>query len=130
MNRSIITGRIANDLQGYHNVDDTKKSYVRFKVAASRQYEKEAADFIPCVAFGKTAEFILDWFRKGDRIGVEGSIRTGSYEKDGKKIYTTEVNVANAEFVDDKKPATPRSNEAQEFSKPTPEEEAEGLPFM
>lgn len=125
MNRTILIGRIANDLQGYHNTDDPKRTYVKFKVAAQRQFEKEAADFIPCVAFGKTAEFILDWFRKGDRIGVEGSIRTGSYEKDGKKIYTTEVNVTNAEFVGDKKQA-----QDEGFSKPAPEEEPEGLPFF
>lgn len=124
MNRTILIGRIANDLQGYHNTDDPKKTYVRFKIAANRQYEKDTADFIQCVAFGKTADFILGWFKKGDRIGVEGSIRTGSYEKDGQKIYTTEVNVTNAEFTENKKPT-----QSEGFSKPTPEEE-EGLPFM
>ncbi len=80
-------------------------SVAKFRVACDRRYKKEGneqtADFISCVAFGKTAEFIEKYFSKGKRIALEGRIQTGSYEKeDGSKIYTTDVVVENVEFVE------------------------------
>ena len=63
----------------------------------------EGADFISCVAFGKTAEFIEEYFFKGMKAAVTGSIQTGSFEnKDGDTVYTTEVNVARIEFCEKK----------------------------
>lgn len=77
----------------------------KFRVACDRRYKKEGsdqtADFISCVAFGKTAEFIEKYFSKGKRIVVEGRIQTGSYEKeDGSKVYTTDVVAENVEFAE------------------------------
>lgn len=81
-------------------------SVARFTLAVDRRFKKEdgpTADFPRCVAFGKTAEFIEKYFSKGMRIGVTGRIQTGSYEnKDGVKVYTTDVLVENCEFVESK----------------------------
>ena len=74
-----------------------------FKIAIDR-IGSEDTDFIPCTAFGKTAEFVEKYFTKGMRVGVSGSIQTGSYEnKEGDTVYTTEINVKNVEFADSKK---------------------------
>ena len=80
----------------------------RFSLAVDRRraansQDAQNADFISCVAFGRTAEFIEKFFTKGRRIGVYGHIQTGSYtNKDGAKVYTTDVVVDEAEFVDSK----------------------------
>lgn len=89
----------------------------KFRVACDRRYKKEGneqtADFISCVAFGKTAEFIEKYFSKGKRIALEGRIQTGSYEKeDGSKIYTTDVVVENVEFVESANASTNRDKKA------------------
>jgi len=80
-------------------------SVTKFTVAVDRRYQKQGedrkADFINCIAWRQTAEFICRYFTKGRRIGVIGSITTGSYEAaDGHKVYTTDIDVDNAEFVD------------------------------
>lgn len=76
----------------------------RFSLAVDRAYRKDGeqgADFISCVAFGKSAEFIEKYFSKGRRIGLNGRIQTGSYtNKDGAKVYTTDVVAEHVEFVD------------------------------
>lgn len=78
----------------------------RFRVAVDRRIKTEggpSADFISCVAFGKTAEFIEKYFKKGMRIGLQGRIQTGQYDnKDGKTVYTTDVVAENVEFVESK----------------------------
>lgn len=80
-------------------------SITRFTVAVDKRYQKQGedrkADFISCIAWRQTAEFICKYFTKGRRIGITGSITTGSYEaSDGHKVYTTDIDVDNAEFVD------------------------------
>lgn len=81
-------------------------SVASFTVACDRKFKREGqptADFIRCKAFGKTAEFIEKYFRKGNRIGLTGSIQTGSYQnKDGQTVYTTDILVENVEFVESK----------------------------
>ena len=76
----------------------------RYTLAVDRRYTNQDgsrdADFISCVAFNKTAEFAEKYLRKGMKIAVIGSIRTGSYERDGKKIYTTDVVVEEHEFCE------------------------------
>ena len=74
-----------------------------FTVAVSRPFKKGEADFINCVAWNKTAETVVNWFQKGSWISVIGSIRTDSYEKDGRKNFSTKVNVERIGFVGDKK---------------------------
>ncbi|MDU1176243.1 MAG: single-stranded DNA-binding protein [Peptoniphilus harei] len=86
---------------------------LRFTVAVDRKLSKDkrdevernnqpTADFISCTAFGKTAEVIANYHSKGSQIGVEGRIQTGSYEKEGRKIYTTDVLVNSITFVGSK----------------------------
>ena len=78
----------------------------RYTLACDRKYKKEgepSADFISCVAFGKAAEFAEKYLDKGTKIIVSGRIQTGSYEKDGQKIYTTDIVVEEQEFAESKK---------------------------
>ncbi|MGN1166861.1 MAG: single-stranded DNA-binding protein [Lachnospiraceae bacterium] len=104
MNSVQLVGRLSNDPEIRYT--DGGSSIARFSVACQRRYAKEGqpdVDFITCVAFGKTAEFIEKYFIKGQRIGLTGRIQTGSYEKDGVKHYTTDIVAENVEFVESKK---------------------------
>ena len=78
----------------------------RFTLAVDRRFKQEGqptADFIRCIAFGKTAEFFERFGRKGTKFLIEGRIQTGSYtNKDGQKVYTTDVVVENTEFAESK----------------------------
>lgn len=100
MNRCVIIGRLTKDAQlGY--TSNSQKAVARFTLAVDRI--GEGADFIPCVAFGKQAENIERYVKQGHKLAVAGHIQTGSYEKDGAKVYTTDVIVDNAEFIEPKK---------------------------
>lgn len=103
MNRAILVGNISNDLDLRQT--NSGIACLRFTVACQRRTPNaqgvREADFINCVAFRQTAEFISRYFLKGTRIAVEGQIRTGSYTaKDGAKRYTTEIVVDNADFCE------------------------------
>lgn len=102
MNSVQLVGRLTKDVEVYNGTSTVAK----FTVAVDRRYSKDGdrqADFITCVAFGKTAEFVENYFGKGQRIGLNGRIQTGSYEKeDGTKVFTTDVVVENCEFVESK----------------------------
>lgn len=106
MNKALLVGRLTKDVELRGSGD---KAFAKFTVAVNRPFKNKEtgeydADFINCTAFGKTAEFVSEWFNKGDPLGVTGSIRTGSYEnKNGDTVYTTEVMVDTAEFVCSKK---------------------------
>lgn len=104
MNSVQLVGRFTRDPDVRYT--DGGLSIARFSLAVDRRYKKDGeqtADFINCVAFGKTAEFIEKYFQKGMRIGTNGRIQTGSYtNKDGNKVYTTDVVVENCEFVESK----------------------------
>lgn len=104
MNNVSLIGRICNELkfEEYGKGKD-KGSVLRFTLAVPRVTNKkeENTDFITCVAFNKSAELIDDYYEKGDMLGIEGKIRTGSYEdkETGKKIYTTDVIVSQLSFI-------------------------------
>ena len=103
MNNVQLVGRLYNIPEIRYTAGGI--SIVRFGVACQRRFVKDGqpdADFINCIAFGKTAEFIEKYFTKGQRIGLVGRIQTGSYEKDGTKRYTTDIVVENVEFVESK----------------------------
>lgn len=104
MNSVQLVGRLTRDPEIRYT--DGGSSVARFNIAVDRRYKREDgdnADFINCVAFGKTAEFVEKFFSKGKRIGVTGRIQTGSYtNNDGNKVYTTDVVAETAEFVDNK----------------------------
>ena len=105
MNRVILMGRLTRDPEvRYSQTANGAFATARFKLAVDRRYktEDQTADFIDCVAFGKTGEFLEKYGKKGTKFLVEGRIQTGSYEKDGKKIYTTDVVVEQVEFAESK----------------------------
>lgn len=99
MNHIVLIGRNARDPEV--RVSQSGKSVARFTLAVDRRFSKET-DFLSCVAFGKTAEFLEKYTKKGTKIAVEGRLETGSYEKDGVKHYTTTVVVENVEFAESK----------------------------
>ena len=106
MNKVVLIGRLARDPEVRYSQNDTSMAIARFSLAVDRRgrsnnQDGQTADFISCVAFGRTAEFIEKYFTKGNRIGVYGHIQTGSYtNKDGARVYTTDVVVDEAEFVE------------------------------
>lgn len=127
MNSVQLIGRFTADPDIRYT--DAGLSIARFSIACDRRFKKEGeatADFIRCVAFGKTAEFIEKYFQKGTRIGLNGRIQTGSYEnQDNQKIYTTDVVVENCEFVESKK-----SSQEQEGYAPESQYKDTGDGFM
>jgi len=100
MNKVILQGRMVKDADVKYSNDN--KAMCRFTIAVQRTFKnkdgKYDADFINCSAFGGVAEAIEKWFSKGKAITVEGEWRTGSYEKDGTKVYTNECQVSRWEF--------------------------------
>lgn len=125
MNSVSLMGRLTRDPEVRYTAN-TQMANARFVVAVNRKLSKEkrqeaesnnqpTADFISCIAFGKTAENIATYFRKGQRIAVTGHIQTGSYEKDGQRIYTTDVVADSFDFVESNSSST---NTNQGYSNP------------
>lgn len=110
MNKAIIMGRLVRDPEVRQSNDTT---IARYTVAVDRRRSdaEQTADFIPCVAFGKAAEFAEKYLFKGTKIVVEGRIQTGSYtNKDGQKVYTTDIIVESQEFAESKKQGETEKN--------------------
>ena len=104
MNKVILLGRMVRDPEVRYSQGDNATATARFSVAVNRKFKNAEgnydADFINCVSFSKTAEFIEKYFHKGDMIALTGRIQTGSYtNKDGVKVYTTDVVVEEVEFA-------------------------------
>ncbi len=106
MNKAILMGRLTRDPEVRYSQGDNAMAIARYTLAVDRRFnrsEESNADFINCVAFGKAAEFAEKYFRKGTKLLVTGRIQTGSYtNKDGVKVYTTEVIVEDQEFAESK----------------------------
>lgn len=106
MNKWIGSGRLVRDPETKYSQGENSTAITRFTIAVDRRFKREGeadADFIPCVAFGKTAEFVDKYFSKGSKIFIEGRIQTGSYtNKDGQKVYTTDIAVEQVEFGESK----------------------------
>lgn len=106
MNKVILCGRLTKEPDIRYSAGATQMCVAKFTLAVDRKFKKEgeaSADFINCVSFGKTAEFAEKYFRKGTKILVSGRIQTGSYtNKDGNKVYTTDVVVEEQEFAESK----------------------------
>ena len=133
MNSVQLIGRLTRDPEVRYT--DGGVSIARFSLAVERRFKQENgadADFINVVSFGKTAEFIEKYFRKGMKVALNGRIQTGSYtDKDGKKVYTTDVIAENVEFCESKQNNSPEakdSNVNNDFLN-VPEEINEDLPF-
>lgn len=140
MNKVILCGRLTRDPNVIVTQGEKPTTIARWTLAVDRRFKREGeqeADFINCVAFGKTAEFIQKYFTKGMKMIVEGRITTGSYEKDGVKHYTTDVTVEQVEFAESKrenssqtaKQPEPSLSEVNDVFIPVPGEIMEDLPF-
>ena len=103
MNMTILIGRLVHDPELKYTTD--QKPICRIRLAVDRY--NDATDFITCVAFQKNAELIEKYLHKGSQCAIQGNIKTRSYEKDGKKVYTTEVYIDRVQFLDGKKDFTP-----------------------
>ena len=107
MNRVILMGRLTRDAEIRYSQGESSTAIARFSLAVDRRFRREGdeqtADFINCVAFGRTAEFMERFGRKGTKFVAEGRIQTGSYtNKDGQRVYTTDVVVEEQEFAESK----------------------------
>lgn len=120
MNQVILSGRLTKEVQCNYT-PSTQMAVARFSVALDRGKDKEGnsrgADFPNIVAFGKTAENLERFSGKGLRVSVIGHLQTGSYEKDGHKVYTTDVIADKIEFIDWKQ----SNNSGTQPTEPTPE---------
>ena len=106
MNKVVLVGRLTKEPETRYTQGDNPMAIARYTLAVDRRFKREGeptADFINCVVFGKPAEFAEKYFRKGLRIAISGRITTGSFtNKDGVKVYTTEVTVEDQEFAESK----------------------------
>ena len=106
MNKVILIGRITRDTETRVSQGDNPTYITRYTLAVDRRFKRDgepSADFINCVAFGKSAEFAEKYFHKGTKVLITGRIQTGNYtNKDGVKVYTTDVVVEDQEFAESK----------------------------
>ncbi len=120
MNKVILMGRLTRDPDIRYSAGDNPMAIARYTLAVDRKFKREGdakADFIGCVAFGKGGEFAEKYFKQGMRVVVEGRIQTGSYtNKDGNKVYTTDVVVENQEFAESKRESNANRTEAGQQS--------------
>lgn len=113
MNKVILMGRLTRDPEVRVTQGENPLTIARYTLAVDRRFNKEeqSADFISCIAFGKTGEVADKYFRKGTKIAVTGRIQTGSYiNKDGVKVYTTDIVVEEQEFAESKNSANGNGN--------------------
>ena len=111
MNKVILMGRLTRDPDVRYSQGDSPMAIARYTLAVDRRFrrdnDQQTADFISCVAFGRNGEFAEKYLHQGTKIVAEGRIQTGSYtNKDGNKVYTTEVVVENQEFAESKASAS------------------------
>lgn len=134
INKVILIGRLTRDPDVRYTQDG--KAFARYTLAVNRMNREDPADFISCVTFGKNAEFVEKYLHQGSKIAVIGRIQTGSYtNREGQKVYTTDVVVEQHEFAESKSQGSGR----QQDPLPTPDDNGfmyipddaddEGLPF-
>ena len=122
MNKVILMGRLTRDPEIRYSQGERSTAVARYSLAVNRTFKRDGdpdADFINCVAFGRQAEFAEKYFHKGIRIVITGRIQTGSYtNKDGVRVYTTEVIVEDQEFAESR--AESEANRSSFQSSPAP----------
>ena len=107
MNKVILMGRLTRDPEVRYSQGENAMAVARYTLAVDRRFNRnnddQTADFINCVAFGRAGEFAEKYLHKGTKIAITGRIQTGSYtNKDGVKVYTTEVVIEEQEFAESK----------------------------
>lgn len=107
MNKVILMGRLTRDPEVRYSAGENPLAIARYTLAVDRRFKRDGeptADFISCIGFGRPAEFAEKYFRQGMRVVVSGHIQTGSYtNRDGQKVYTTEVVIEEQEFAESKR---------------------------
>lgn len=123
MNKCILIGRLTRDPEVRYTQGDNTMAIARYSLAVDRRFKRDGepdADFINCVAFGKAGEFAEKYLKKGTKIAVVGRIQTGSYtNKDGQKVYTTDVVVEEQEFAESKNSGSSDNNQSVPANKNT-----------
>lgn len=117
MNHITLIGRLTKEL----TIKGGETKFASFSLAVQRKGKDNTADFINCIAFGRTAELLVNYCTKGQQIAIEGRIQTSSYEKEGQKIFKTDVIIERFHFCGSK-----AENTTPAF---TPIEDDEDLPF-
>ena len=123
MNHVTLMGRLTRDPEMSYL--QSGKAFSKFTVAVSREFNREEADFINCTAWGKTAETIAEYLRKGRRIALQGRISVSSYEQNGEKRKFTRVLANTFEFIDSKNSGNSQNNSRNCYDS----DEDEGFPF-
>lgn len=131
MNKAILMGRLTRDPEVRYSAGENALAIARYTLAVDRKFKRDGeatADFISCVVFGKPAEFAEKYFRQGMRIVIGGRIQTGSYtNKEGQKVYTTEVVVEEQEFTDSKAASEGRSHSGGQAQQGAPKPGDDGF---
>ena len=123
MNKVILMGRLTRDPEVRYSQGANATAVARYSLAVDRRFKRDGeptADFISCVAFGRTAEFAEKYFRQGLKVVVTGRIQTGSYtNKDGVRVYTTDIVVEEQEFAESKAASENHSYQASPMPSPS-----------
>ncbi|MCI5621294.1 MAG: single-stranded DNA-binding protein [Lachnospiraceae bacterium] len=132
MNKVILMGRLTRDPEVRYSSGDNQMAIARYSLAVDRRGRRDGdgqtADFINCVAFGKAAEFAEKYFHKGIKIAITGRIQTGSYtNKEGQKVYTTDVVVEEQEFAESKAASSENAGGFTPADRPSPSSAGDGF---
>lgn len=134
MNKVILMGRLVRDPEVKYSSGEKSTAVARFTLAVDRRFKREgdqSADFISCISFGKSAEFAEKYLKKGIKLIVTGRIQTGSYtNRDGNKVYTTDVIVEEQEFAESKKASEANSGSGQNYGQEAGQPGSSGDGFM
>ena len=124
MNKVILMGRLTRDPEVRYSQGEQATAVARYTIAVDRRFRREGdqqtADFIGCVAFGRQGEFAEKYLRKGTKIAITGRIQTGSYEKNGQRVYTTDVVVEEQEFAESKAASENNNGGFTPMDRPSP----------
>ena len=122
MNKVILMGRLTRDPDVRYSAGENALAIARYTLAVDRRFRRDGeatADFIPCVVFGRSAEFAERYFHQGMRITISGRIQTGSYtNNEGNRVYTTEVVVEEQEFAESKNASQANASGYQQSYQP------------
>lgn len=135
MNKVILMGRLTRDPEVRYSQGENATAVARYTLAVDRRMsrsnqngDQQTADFIQCVAFGRSGEFAEKYFRKGLKIVVTGRIQTGSYtNKDGQRVYTTDVVVEDQEFAESKAASQQNGGGYAPADRPSPSDAGDGF---
>ena len=134
MNKVILMGRLTRDPEVRYSQGENATAVARYTLAVDRRVSRnnqngeQTADFIQCVAFGRSGEFAEKYFRKGMKVVVTGRIQTGSYtNKDGQKVYTTDVVVEDQEFAESKAASQNNGGGFVPADRPSPSDAGDGF---